>query len=26
MPIFLGATISQVVTHKHEIPVHKIEH
>lgn len=26
MPIFLGATISPVVTHKHEIPVHKIEH
>lgn len=24
-PIFLGATLSPVVTHKHEIPVHKIE-
>ncbi|MFT6269701.1 MAG: sigma-E factor negative regulatory protein RseC [Alphaproteobacteria bacterium] len=25
MPVFLGATISPVVTHKHEIPVYKIE-
>ena len=24
-PIFLGATINPVVTHKHEIPVHKIK-
>lgn len=25
-PIFLGATINPTVTHKHEIPMHKIEH
>lgn len=24
-PIFLGATIAQVITYKHEIPVHKIQ-
>jgi sigma-E factor negative regulatory protein RseC len=23
-PIFLGATIDHVITHKHEIPVHKL--